>query len=53
MTKKEIVELEDELDDRFRKAIVQAKGLRKGVIKESFEEAIEDWIAKVSTKSKR
>lgn len=53
MTKKEIVELEDELDERFRKAIVESKGLHKGVIKESFEEAIEDWIAKVENGEKR
>jgi len=44
--------LEDELDERFRKAIVDRKGLHKGVIKESFEEAIEDWIAK-SIKAKK
>jgi hypothetical protein len=52
MTKKEIVELEDELDARFRNAIVQAKGLHKGVIKEAFEEAIEDWIQKQLRKKK-
>lgn len=44
MTKKEIVEIEDELDERFRKAIVERKGLHRGVIKEAFEEAIELWI---------
>jgi hypothetical protein len=43
---KEIVELDPELDERFRKAIVQTKGLHKGVIKEAFEEALEDWIKK-------
>jgi len=46
MTKKEIVELDDELDERFRKAIADTKGLHKGVIKEAFEEAIKAWIAK-------
>ncbi len=44
MTKKEIVEFDDDLDDRFRKAIVQRKGLHQGVIKEAFEEAVEMWI---------
>jgi hypothetical protein len=44
MTKKEIVEFEDELDERFRKTIVQRKGLHQGVIKEAFEEAVEMWI---------
>ncbi len=46
MAKMEVVELDDELDARFRQAIMKSKGLRKGVIKEAFEEAIEDWIAK-------
>ncbi|MGA1975492.1 MAG: hypothetical protein ABSG92_07635 [Conexivisphaerales archaeon] len=44
MGKKEIVELSDELDERFRKAVVERKGLHKGVLKEAFEEAIELWI---------
>jgi hypothetical protein len=44
MPKMEVVELDDDLDDRFRKAIMQSKGLRKGVIKEAFEEAIHVWL---------
>lgn len=44
MPKMEVVELDDKLDAKFRKVIVQRKGLRKGVIKEAFEEAIELWI---------
>lgn len=44
MPKMEVVELDDDLDQRFRDAIVRAKGLRKGVIKESFEEAIKVWL---------
>lgn len=44
MGKKIIVEITDELDEKFRKAIVINKGLHKGVIKEALEEAIEDWI---------
>ena len=46
MPKKEIVELDDELDEQFRKTIVANKGLHKGVIKEAFEEAIRMWIKK-------
>jgi regulator of replication initiation timing len=46
MTKKEIVELDDELDERFRKTIADTKGLHKGVIKEAFEEAVRAWIEK-------
>lgn len=44
MGKKIIVEITDELDEKFRKAIINTKGLHKGVIKEALEEAIEDWI---------
>ncbi len=43
-TVKEIVELDADLDERFRKAIIERKGLHKGVIKEAFEEAVEAWI---------
>lgn len=53
MGKKMIVELDDELDEDFRKAIVEKKGLHKGVIKESLEEAIEAWIKSSSKEDKR
>lgn len=43
-TVKEVVEINKNLDDRFRKAIAKRKGLHRGVIKEAFEEAIEQWI---------
>lgn len=45
-TKKMIFELDLERDERFRKAIYDSKGLRKGAIKEALEEAIDDWIKK-------
>jgi len=45
-SKKMIFELDLERDDRFRKAIYDSKGLRKGAIKEALEEAIDDWIKK-------
>ena len=51
MTKKEIVELDDELDEEFRKVIAQTKGLHKGVIKESFEEALVAWIKEQKKKT--
>lgn len=44
MPKMEVVELDDDLDAEFRKTIMEMKGLRKGVIKESFEEAVKAWI---------
>lgn len=46
MTKMEVVEIDDALDERFRQTIAQKKGLHKGVIKEAFEEAIRMWIEK-------
>lgn len=43
-TKKWIFEIDRTLDDDFRNAIAKNKGIRRGVIKESLEEAIRDWI---------
>lgn len=36
--------LEDSLEDKFRKAVYQRKGMKKGNITEALEEAIEYWI---------
>lgn len=36
--------LDDELEERFRKAVFERKGMKKGNISESLEEAIERWI---------
>ena len=44
MPKKMTVLIEDELDERFRRAIFEVKGLRRGNITEAVEEAIELWI---------
>ena len=44
-TKKWIFEIDKTLDNDFRIAIAKNKGIRRGVIKESLEEAIKDWIA--------
>ena len=46
MTKKLIVDITDELDEKFRNALFNAKGFKKGVIKEAVEEALDDWIDK-------
>lgn len=43
-TVKEIVEIDKELDDEFRQIIAQTKGLHKGVLRQSFEEALAVWI---------
>lgn len=37
-------ELNDSLDEKFRKAVAQSKGLRRGVIQQAITEAIQAWI---------
>jgi len=44
MGKKLTVLLDDELDERFRKAVFENKGMRRGNITEAVEEALEEWI---------
>lgn len=46
------VVIKDELDERFREAIFKAKGLKKGVLTEAIEEAIELWIKGEGEKTK-
>jgi hypothetical protein len=41
---KMIFDLDDEKEKEFRDIVVKVKGLHKGVIKESLEEAIDAWI---------
>jgi hypothetical protein len=50
---KMIFEMDDDLEERFRKTVADVKGLHKGVIKESLEEAIDAWIAEQAAKMKR
>jgi hypothetical protein len=40
-----IVDVDKDREARFRQTVARVKGLHKGVIKESFEEAIDLWIA--------
>lgn len=44
--------LKDELEERFRKAVFEKKGMKKGNISESLEEAIECWIKSIHQKQK-
>lgn len=37
-------ELDDKLDKEFRKKIADTKGLHRGVLQETIEEAIEAWL---------
>ena len=36
--------LDDELEQKFRKAVFQRKGMKKGNISKALEEAIKQWI---------
>lgn len=36
--------LDDELEEKFRKAVFEKKGMKKGNISEALEEAIQQWI---------
>ncbi len=38
------VVLRDDVEDRFRKAVFENKGMKKGNISEALEEAIDLWI---------
>jgi hypothetical protein len=44
VAKKITFELNDKLDLKFRKRIAEVKGLRRGVIQEAIEEAINLWL---------
>jgi len=50
MTRMNVV-IDDKLEDRFRKAIADTKGLRKGNISEALEEAIDLWIRSTTLKN--
>lgn len=43
-TVKEIFDLDKKTDEEFRKTVYQKKGFKKGALKESFTEAVKDWI---------
>jgi hypothetical protein len=47
-----IIDLDKELEEEFRKTVYESKGLRKGVIKTSFEEALSMWIKEQKQKNK-
>lgn len=38
------ISLDDKIEEKFRKAVYQRKGMKKGNISKSLEEAIEHWI---------
>jgi hypothetical protein len=43
---KSTFELDEERDKKFRQAIANSKGLRKGALSEALQEAIDLWIKK-------
>lgn len=44
VTKKFIVDIDDKLDDEFRKVILKKYGFHQGALKKAGVEAIEEWI---------
>jgi hypothetical protein len=50
--RKTTVEISADLDDRFRKAVLEKKGFHKGVLGQALEEAIEIWL-KAEEKAKK
>ncbi|MGD0331194.1 MAG: hypothetical protein ABSB40_12265 [Nitrososphaeria archaeon] len=45
--------LDDKLEEQFRRAVFESKGMKKGNISDALEEAIEAWIEKQSKKVKQ
>jgi hypothetical protein len=44
------VNIPDEIEEAFRAAVFQKKGMKRGNISDALEEAILDWIRKANTK---
>ena len=45
-TMRVVADIDDELGKRFRKAVIDIKGVKKGAVSEAIEEAIELWLSK-------
>jgi hypothetical protein len=41
---KTTIEIDKSLDDKFRQAVVERKGFRKGALGEGYAEAVEWWV---------
>jgi hypothetical protein len=48
-----VVVVNDDLDKRFRDAVYKVKGMKRGNIKEAFEEAMELWIQSAGSSAKK
>lgn len=53
MTKKWTIQIDDELDEKFRKAVFETKGMHKGNLTEAMEEAMELWMKKQENKERK
>jgi hypothetical protein len=53
MPKKITVLINDDLDEKFRNAVFQTKGMHKGNLTEAIEEAMEGWIEKQEKREKK
>ena len=40
--------VDNELERRFREAVYQRKGMKRGNLTEALEEAIEEWVTKTT-----
>jgi hypothetical protein len=47
------IAIDDDLEERFRKAVFEKKGMKKGNISEALQEAIESWILQQNSQRKR
>lgn len=53
MPKKLTVQINDNLDKKFRETVFKKKGMHKGNIQEAIEEALELWTTTNSDKEKK
>jgi hypothetical protein len=53
MPKKWTIIIDDELDEKFRKAVFETKGMHKGNLTEAMEEAMQLWMKKQEIKERK
>ena len=51
--RKTTVEIDADLDERFRKAVIEKMGFHKGVLGQALEEAIKKWLEAEEKAKKR
>ncbi len=48
-----LVKIDDELEERFRIAVLKIKGKKRGALSEAVEEAIKLWLEKYENQKER